>query len=308
MQPHTPGYPLSIGTPIPNTNLYILDRDPSSTLALPIGQVGCMWVGGVGVSKGYLNLPDKTAERWRPDPFVVNNDTDGGASMMFNTGDLGRWRPDGQIDHFGRADDQVKVKGFRVELDGVASAMRTHEPVREAVALLVGTELWGFVTPGTVDLACVREAAAKIQPYYAVPSQYLAMQEFPMTQNGKVDKRVLGALARESAMPPAAPAETFAVVGGSAAALAHLKSPVWRLSVRNAGVPFSSSLPGTPMSIAEQPAYKWTLSGVAPPPPLPPLLSHSDTTLASPLQAVHNHTIPQMPTRTQWPLSVPTQS
>lgn len=77
-----------------------------------------MWVGGVGVSAGYLNLPEKTAERLKPDPFL------GEGAMMFNTGDLGRWRKDGQLDHLGRADDQVKVKGFRVELDGVAAAMR----------------------------------------------------------------------------------------------------------------------------------------------------------------------------------------
>lgn len=117
VQPHTPGYPLSIGKPIPNTNVYILSRDPSSTSAVPIGEVGCMWVGGIGVSRGYLNLPDKTAERWAKDPFI-----EGG--MMFNTGDLVRWRKDGQLDHMGRADDQVKVKGFRVELDGISAAMR----------------------------------------------------------------------------------------------------------------------------------------------------------------------------------------
>jgi acyl-CoA synthetase (AMP-forming)/AMP-acid ligase II len=161
-----------------------------------------MWVGGIGVSNGYLNLPDKTAERYRPDPFV------GGNAWMFNTGDLGRWRSDGQLDHLGRADDQVKVKGFRVDLDGVAAAMRvsplaisflaylihwiqTHEPVKSAVALLVDTELWGFVTPSTVDLAQVRDAAARIQAYHAVPTQYLAIDSFPMTKNGKVDKRAL---------------------------------------------------------------------------------------------------------------------
>ncbi|KAJ6616454.1 putative nonribosomal peptide synthetase [Mycena sp. CBHHK59/15] len=185
VQPHTPGYPLSIGKPIPNTNIYVLSRDPSSTRPVPIGQTGCMWVGGIGVSNGYMNLPEKTAERYRPDPFV------GGGAMMFNTGDLGRWRSDGQLDHLGRADDQVKVKGFRVELDGVAAAMRTHDCVRSAVALLVGTELWGFVSPSTVDLSLVRDATAKIQPYHAVPTEYLAIDEFPMTKNGKVDKRAL---------------------------------------------------------------------------------------------------------------------
>ncbi|KAJ7150988.1 putative nonribosomal peptide synthetase, partial [Mycena crocata] len=185
VQPHTAGYPLSIGRPIPNTNVYVLSRDPSSTQPVKIGETGCMWVGGVGVSNGYMNLPEKTAERYRPDPFV------GGGAMMFNTGDLGRWRSDGQLDHLGRADDQVKVKGFRVELDGVSAAMMTHEAVGTAVALLVGTELWGFVTPSTVDLLQVRDATASIQPYHAVPTQYLAIDDFPMTKNGKVDKRAL---------------------------------------------------------------------------------------------------------------------
>jgi len=181
-EPHTPGQPISIGCPIPNTNVYILT--PMGTPAA-IGETGSMWVGGVGVSRGYLNLPEKTAERYRPDPFV------GGGAMMFNTGDLGRWRSDGQLDHLGRADDQVKVKGFRVELDGVAAAMRTHESVQSAVALLINKELWGFVTPSTVDLSLVRDATAATQPYHAVPTQYLAIDEFPMTKNGKVDKRAL---------------------------------------------------------------------------------------------------------------------
>ncbi|KAK7046888.1 Nonribosomal peptide synthetase 12 [Favolaschia claudopus] len=185
VQPHTPGYPLSIGRPIPNTNVYVLSRDPSSTRPVPIGETGCMWVGGIGVSNGYLNLPEKTGERYRPDPFI------GGNALMFNTGDLGRWRSDGQLDHLGRADDQVKVKGFRVELDGVAAAMRTHDAVQNAVALLVNTELWGFITPSTVDLSQVRDATAAVQPYHAVPTQYLAIDEFPMTKNGKVDKRAL---------------------------------------------------------------------------------------------------------------------
>jgi len=185
VQPHTPGYPLSIGKPIPNTNVYVLSRDPSNTRPVPIGETGCMWVGGVGVSNGYIDLPEKTAERYRPDPFI------GGNAIMFNTGDLGRWRSDGQLDHLGRADDQVKVKGFRVELDGVAAAMRTHNAVRNAVALLVNTELWGFVTPSTVDLSLVRDATALVQAYHAVPTQYLAIDDFPMTKNGKVDKRAL---------------------------------------------------------------------------------------------------------------------
>jgi amino acid adenylation domain-containing protein len=232
VQPHSSGYSLSIGKPIPNTNVYILSRDPTSTRPVPVGQVGCMWVGGIGVSAGYLNMPEKTAERWKPDPFL----SEGG--MMFNTGDLGRWRKDGQLDHLGRADDQVKVKGFRVELDGVAAAMRTYEPVRNAVALLVGTELWGFVTPSTVDLPLVRAATAIVQPYYAVPSQYLAVDDFPTTRNGKVDKRALAGLA-----------EGPHCVGQA------------RLSVRNGGVPFNANLPGTPNSIHAQSSCNWSQPG-----------------------------------------------
>ncbi|THV07841.1 acetyl-CoA synthetase-like protein [Dendrothele bispora CBS 962.96] len=188
VQRHTPGYPLSIGRPIPNTNVYILS--PETESALPIGEAGCMWVGGIGTNTHYLNLPERTAERWRDDPFVVGG-------KMFNTGDLGRWRKDGQLDHMGRVDDQVKVKGFRVELDGVSAAMRTYTPVRTSVTLLVDSELWGFVTPSTVDLSNLRSAVAEIQPSYAVPNHYLAFDDFPMTKNGKVDKRALATLAQE---------------------------------------------------------------------------------------------------------------
>lgn len=178
---------------------------------------------------------------------------------MFNTGDLGRWRKDGQLDHLGRADDQVKVKGFRVELDGVAAAMRTYEPVRNAVALLVGTELWGFITPSTVDLSLVRAATAIVQPYYAVPSQYLAIDDFPTTRNGKVDKRALAGLAEGSNCQT-------------------------RLSVCNGGVPFNPTLPGTPNSIHEQSAYNWRRSGSVSPLP-PSALSSTQLSSDSPCPA-----------------------
>ncbi|KAF8831530.1 hypothetical protein HHX47_DHR1000721 [Lentinula edodes] len=195
VQPHTAGSSLSIGKPIPNTNVYILSCDDNAE-ALPIGHVGCMWVGGIGTNTRYLNLPDKNVERWRQDPYVA-----GGRGMMFNTGDLGRWRPDGQLDHMGRVDDQVKVKGFRVELDGVSAAMQTCEGVFKTAALLVDSELWGFVTPSTVDPESVREAVSRVQPYYAVPTHYIALEDFPATRNGKVDKRALRSIALSSTLP-----------------------------------------------------------------------------------------------------------
>ncbi|KAG6856720.1 hypothetical protein H0H87_001509 [Tephrocybe sp. NHM501043] len=213
--PHVSGSPLAIGSPIPNTNVYILSRDPMSTRAAPIGGVGCMWVGGVGVSGGYLGMEEKTRERWRADPFVgpplddadIENqwqkkpNGEWTRPMMFNTGDLGRWRKDGQLEHMGRADDQVKVKGFRVELDGVSMAMRTHQPVHNAVTLLINNALWGFVTPADVSLPAVHAATARSQPSYAVPAlaHLIALDEFPMTRNGKVDKRELHAIVERAA-------------------------------------------------------------------------------------------------------------
>ncbi|KAL0069768.1 hypothetical protein AAF712_003037 [Marasmius tenuissimus] len=186
MQLHTPGSPLSIGGPTPNNNVYVLGEDMNP---VPIGEQGVMWAGGGGISRGYLNLPEKTAERYKRDPYANNG------SMMFNTGDLGRWMTHGGLEVLGRTDDQVKVKGFRVELDGVAAAMESTPGVKVAVALLVEGDLWGFVTPGSVEQADVTAAAAKIQPYYAVPSRILAMDEFPKTTNGKNDKRALRQMA-----------------------------------------------------------------------------------------------------------------
>ncbi|KAL5524650.1 hypothetical protein ACEPAF_9790 [Sanghuangporus sanghuang] len=186
VHPHIPGTPLSIGRPTPNNTVYVLGENMEP---LPIGQPGIMWAGGAGISKGYLNLPQKTSEGYKINPFL--ND----GSLMFNTGDLGRWRADGQLEHLGRTDDQVKVKGFRVELDGVAVAMETCAGVKASTALLIDGELWGFVTPEKVDIEEVRVATHKIQPYYAVPTKFYRLSEFPLTSNGKIDKRALRGLA-----------------------------------------------------------------------------------------------------------------
>ncbi|KAK7469248.1 hypothetical protein VKT23_003735 [Stygiomarasmius scandens] len=190
MQLHLSGDGVNIGKPTPNNNVYVLDDEMQP---LPIGQAGLMYGGGMCVSAGYVNLPEKTRERYKKDPFVSDEN-----AMMFNTGDIGRWRSDGTLEHLGRIDDQVKVKGFRVELDGVASAMETCTQVRAAVALLIDETLWGFVTPGSVPTADVTAAASKVQPYYAVPSRVLSLDKFPETSNGKRDKKALRQLALET--------------------------------------------------------------------------------------------------------------
>ncbi|KAF8158152.1 nonribosomal peptide synthetase 12 [Crassisporium funariophilum] len=189
MHEHTPEQFLSIGKPTPNNTVYVLDEDMRP---LPIGAVGVMWAGGAGITRGYVNLPEKTAERYRFDPFL--ND----GRIMFNTGDLGRWLPDGTLEHLGRIDNQVKIKGFRVELDGVASAMETSPGVQAAVALLIDGELWGFTTPANVLSQEIQASAAKIQPYYAVPTKMLHLEAFPHTSNGKTDRRALERMARET--------------------------------------------------------------------------------------------------------------
>ncbi|KIJ53441.1 hypothetical protein M422DRAFT_64469 [Sphaerobolus stellatus SS14] len=187
VEAHAAGEPLSIGKPTPNNSVYILDAETMQPV--PVGKPGVMWAGGGGITRGYVGLPDLTKKKYKPDPWR------GGNWMMFNTGDIGKWREDGMIDHLGRVDDQVKVKGFRVELDGVSSAMETCPQVKVAVALLIGPELWGFLTPKNVDVDAVKAAASKVQPYYSVPTKFMTLETFPQTSNGKVDKRALRAMA-----------------------------------------------------------------------------------------------------------------
>lgn len=127
MHKHELGRPLTIGRPLPNNNVYILDEN-----ARPVefGSIGTMWAGGAGVTRGYLGLPDRTAERYRPDPFVndayvtvmISTPIFGAdrmihrGAMMFNTGDLARWLPDGNLEILGRNDDQVKIKVNHLEI------------------------------------------------------------------------------------------------------------------------------------------------------------------------------------------------
>ncbi|CAE6523784.1 unnamed protein product [Rhizoctonia solani] len=187
--PHSVGDEMNIGKPLPNNTVYVLDEDMKP---LPIGEPGIMWGGGACAARGYIGLPELTAKKFKRDPFL-NDGTS--RSLMFNTGDLGRWREDGSLIHLGRADDQVKIKGFRVELDGVTASLESADGVTTACALLIGKELVGFVYPESADIEKVKEACAKVQPYYARPSRYIKLETVPKTANGKIDKRALRAMA-----------------------------------------------------------------------------------------------------------------
>ncbi len=204
MQHYTPGArPLSIGKPTPNNTVYVLNQDLQPCA---IGEVGEMWAGGHCVSRGYRANAELTAERYRVDPFMADG------SRMFRTRDLGRWNAAGELEHLGRVDDQVKVRGFRVELDAVSHVMEAVPGCEKAVTLkLNNQELVAFVCPASVDTGAARAAVAQALPYYCVPALLMALPTLPMTGRGKVDKGALLALAQQALAAEAATAAPAAL-------------------------------------------------------------------------------------------------
>ncbi|SPJ90424.1 related to non-ribosomal peptide synthetase [Fusarium torulosum] len=186
MQKHIAGHKLSIGRPTPNNRVYILNEEGE---LVPVGAIGVMWAGGLGVSRGYIGLDEKTAERYRLDSFAKDGST------IYNTGDLCRWRPDGSVEILGRVDDQVKVKGFRVELDGISASLVSAPGVSRAAVLLIDGEIHGFITPRICDVTTTIKHVRQHQPYYAVPTHLHQLDELPATPNGKIDKKGLKILA-----------------------------------------------------------------------------------------------------------------
>ncbi|WYZ40001.1 hypothetical protein EsH8_IV_000342 [Colletotrichum jinshuiense] len=191
---HKPGKTLSIGKPNPNTNVYILDDDENP---VRIGEPGIMWAGGPGVSRGYLNLPELTSQRYKLDKFTKDG------RMMFNTGDLARWLEDGSLEPLGRKDDQVKISGFRVELDGVSRAIEKCPTVAKGCALKIDDRLWGFYSaPAPIDEGELKTLVGEGQPFYAVPTVWKYLTVIELTPNGKVDKRALREIATGTAQAP----------------------------------------------------------------------------------------------------------
>ncbi len=178
---------VSIGTPMPNNTVYILDenRQPCK-----IGEVGEMWAGGYCVSKGYINNATLTEERYADDPFL------GAGFRMFRTRDLARWTPNGGLEHFGRTDDQVKILGFRVELDAISSIAEQMPQTKRAVTLKVDHKTLAlFISPATatttIDIEAIKKRIEETLPYYYVPKIVIPIAALPMTRRGKIDKRKL---------------------------------------------------------------------------------------------------------------------
>jgi amino acid adenylation domain-containing protein/thioester reductase-like protein len=186
-----PPFP-SIGAPIDNASIYILDerRQP-----VPFGVVGEVYIGGVGIARGYLGRTELTQQRFLADPF--SSDTQ---AKMYKAGDLGRWMIDGTIEYLGRNDDQVKLRGFRIEIGEIEAQLTSHENVKEAAVLLredvVGEKrLVAYVVPREManqpSAEELRAHVKRVLPEHMTPSAFVVLESLPLTPSGKLNRRVL---------------------------------------------------------------------------------------------------------------------
>jgi len=185
--------PPSIGRPIDNTQIYILDEHLQQ---VPIGEPGELYIGGTGVGKGYLNRPDLTAEWFIPNPFSSKL-----GARLYKTGDLARFLPDGQIAFLGRIDHQIKIRGYRIEPDEIVSVLNEHPEVQ--TSLVVAREdtpgdkyLVAYLVPvpeAHVTTRGLQDALMKHLPNYMIPSAFVRMEALPLTPNGKIDRAALPA-------------------------------------------------------------------------------------------------------------------
>jgi amino acid adenylation domain-containing protein len=184
------GRGVTIGWPIANTQVYILDAEGEPT---PVGVAGELYIGGDGLARGYHNRPDLTAARFLPHPFST-----GSGARLYRTGDLARYLPDGDIEFLGRRDQQVKLRGFRIELAEVEAALVTHAAVRD-VAVIVGTvgaeqQLVAYCVLREGESVSREELRAHVGerlPQYMRPGRYVWLEGLPLTANGKLDRRAL---------------------------------------------------------------------------------------------------------------------
>lgn len=187
-------YPITIGKPIANTQIYILDQNLQPT---PIGVSGELYIGGDGLARGYLNRPELTSEKFIQNPF--NKDP---LSRIYNTGDLARWLPNGNIECLGRTDFQVKVRGFRIELGEIENILHKHSFVQEPVVVAKedGTGGENLLVAYLVmkegeklNISEIRHYLKDKLPDYMIPSVFMQVDKMPQTPNGKIDRKALPA-------------------------------------------------------------------------------------------------------------------
>jgi amino acid adenylation domain-containing protein len=176
-----------IGKPIDNTQLYILDE---ALQPVPIGAVGEIYLGGYGVARGYLNRPELTNERFVQNPFKDQG-------KLYRTGDLAKWLTDGSVEFVGRIDNQVKIRGYRIELGEIEQALTNHEEIKNAAVSVIENEhrekeIVAYILSDkqqhSNDLMLFLEG---VLPDYMLPSFYIQLEQFPLTPNGKLDRKAL---------------------------------------------------------------------------------------------------------------------
>ncbi|WP_172844448.1 non-ribosomal peptide synthetase [Tumebacillus algifaecis] len=174
------------GRPIPNSQLYVLDK---SMQPVPIGVVGEVYIGGEGLSRGYLNLPEQTASAFLPNPFASAE-----GERIYRTGDLGRLLPDGALEFLGRKDQQVKLRGQRVELGEIQTSLLDHPQVRDAAVLLRESQLVAYLVVDPdhpFESGSIRRFLQQKLPDSIIPSAFLPLDALPLTSTGKLDRRAL---------------------------------------------------------------------------------------------------------------------
>jgi amino acid adenylation domain-containing protein len=184
--------PIAIGRPIANTEIYILDKHLQP---VPVGVPGELYIGGEGIARGYLNRPDLTAEKFLPNPFVQQGST----GRVYKTGDLARYRANGEIECLGRIDHQVKVRGFRIELGEIESVLGEYPGVRQNVVVARedtpgDKQLVAYVVVGqgySLAADSLRNFLKQKLPDYMLPSRFMFLDTLPLTPNGKVDRKAL---------------------------------------------------------------------------------------------------------------------
>ncbi|WP_186082844.1 amino acid adenylation domain-containing protein [Burkholderia gladioli] len=186
------GTPAGIGRPIPDLSVHVLDANLNP---VPIGVAGELCVGGAGVARGYLNQPELTARRFIRNPF-----SEDGESRLYRSGDLARFLPDGTLEYLGRIDTQVKIRGFRIELGEIEAALSALPGVRETLVMAREDEpgekrlVAYFVvddTEAASDTATLRAGLSRTLPDFMLPAAFVALERFPLTANGKIDRKAL---------------------------------------------------------------------------------------------------------------------